>query len=52
MNLTQKSIDRVTAIFRQSFPAWEKMIEISFLSDEAKAAYWRLLSQRRKVLSL
>ncbi|MGH7457076.1 MAG: HipA domain-containing protein, partial [bacterium] len=52
MSLTQKSIDRITAIFRKRFPAWEEMIEISFLSEEAKAAYGRLVSQRRKVLSL
>jgi serine/threonine-protein kinase HipA len=52
MSLTLKSIDRITTVFQKSFPAWEKMIEMSFLSEEAKAAYWRLVSQRRWVLSL
>lgn len=51
MNLTQKSIDRVVADFKKSFPKWEEMIGNSFLSEENKAAYWDLVSQRRGVLS-
>lgn len=51
MNLTQKSIDRVVADFKKSFPKWEEMIGKSFLSEENKAAYSDLVSQRRGILS-
>ena len=52
MNLTQKSIDRLTSVFQKSFRVWEKMIEVSFLTEDTKAAYWSLVSRRREVLSL
>lgn len=51
MNLTQKSIDRIVADFKKSLPKWEEMIGNGFLSEENKAAYWGLVSQRREILS-
>jgi serine/threonine-protein kinase HipA len=52
MQLTRKSIDQIVTVFQTKFPDWERMIEISFLSEEMKEAYWRLISRRREVLSL
>jgi len=52
MQLTQKSIDQIAAVFQAKFPAWKKMIEMSFLSKKMKEAYWSLVNQRREVLSL
>lgn len=52
MQLPQKAVDQVAATFRQQFPVWKKMIEMSFLSKNMKEAYWRLVDQRRRVLSL
>jgi serine/threonine-protein kinase HipA len=51
MNLTDKSIAQIATAFQKTFPAWEKMIEISFLSKKMKEAYWNLISRRREVLS-
>ncbi len=52
MNLTDKSIHQIAAVFQGKFPVWKKMIEISFLSKKMKEAYWLLVNRRREVLSL
>ena len=52
MNLTDKSIHQIAAVFQETFPVWKKMIEMSFLSKKMKEAYWLLVKRRREVLSL
>jgi len=52
MNLTDKSIDQIAAVFQENFPAWKKMIDMSFLSKKMKEDYWLLVNRRREVLAL
>lgn len=52
MQLTQKSIDQIVKTFEGAFAEWKRLIEISFLSNEMKEAYWQLVEQRRDVLAL
>lgn len=49
LGLNEKVLGNTEEELRQSFPEWERLVEISFLSDEKKEAYIRVLSQRKKV---
>lgn len=50
LGLNKKVLANIEKELRQAFPEWERLVEISFLSDEKKEAYVRVLKQRKKVL--
>lgn len=52
LKLNRKMIDEVLNELSSSIPAWEKLINMSFLSDEMKTKYLDLLTNRRAVLKL
>jgi len=50
LGLTGKTIDRVAAEIQSAIVQWQRLIEVSFLSNEMKAAYLDLITARGKVL--
>lgn len=50
LGLNEKVLANIEKELRQAFPEWERLVEISFLSDEKKEAYVRVLKQRKQVL--
>lgn len=50
LGLNEKVMGNIEKELRQAFPEWERMVAISFLSDEKKEAYVRVLEQRKQVL--
>ena len=45
-NIQEKVIDGLAAHFKKCLPAWEVMIQMSFLQTELKQAYVELLQKR------
>jgi len=52
LGLNKKVIDESVAIFNTLQPAWQELIQISFLSQNFKNKYSSLVEQRFQVLSL
>lgn len=52
LNLTERVIDQVDQEFRSSIDSWKSLIEKSFLTEELKQEYWKVISQRRAILEL
>ena len=50
LGLNGKVLGNIEEELRQSFPEWRRLVAISFLSDEKKEAYVRVLEQRKQVL--
>jgi serine/threonine-protein kinase HipA len=50
--LTHKSIDKVLETISSTVPIWKELIDISFLSDEMKEKYHKLLVTRLAVLRI
>jgi len=50
LGLNEKVLGNIEQELRQTFPEWERMVAISFLSDEKKEAYMRVLNQRKQIL--
>jgi len=50
--LTSKSIDKVLETISSAVPKWEELIDISFLSNEMKEKYHKLLGTRLAILGL
>jgi len=48
--LNEKVLGNIEQELRQTFPEWERMVAISFLSDEKKEAYMKVLNQRKQIL--
>ena len=46
MGLTERVIDKMLAEFRKVRPEWQTLIGISFLSDEMKDKYLKILDER------
>ncbi|HAQ19481.1 MAG TPA: type II toxin-antitoxin system HipA family toxin [Prolixibacteraceae bacterium] len=51
-NLTDKVIEKILKTIQVELPSWLKLIEISFLSEEMKEKYSRLLQKRINILGL
>ena len=52
LKLNLKVIESILEDLQNVIPRWEKLIEISFLSDEHKELYIELINKRRRVLDL
>lgn len=50
--LTSKSIDKVLETISSTVPKWKKLIDNSFLSDEMKEKYHKLLETRLGILQI
>ena len=50
--LTSKSIDKVLESISSAVPKWKEMIDISFLSNEMKEKYHKLLETRLAILQI
>lgn len=50
--LTSKSIDKILETISSAVPKWEELIDISFLSNEMKEKYHKLLGTRLAILGL
>lgn len=46
----EKVLGNIKEKMRSAFPEWNRLIEISFLSDAKKEAYLDVLDQRKKEL--
>ncbi|MCJ7601286.1 MAG: HipA domain-containing protein, partial [Desulfobulbaceae bacterium] len=46
LGLTERVIDKMLADFAKVRPEWEGMVEMSFLSDEMKERYLKILDER------
>ncbi len=49
LGLNDKVLANIEGELKKAYPEWERLIEISFLSDEKKESYKRLLKQRRSL---
>lgn len=52
LELTSQLIDDVINGFKKIIPEWEELIEISFLSEGMKEAFWNLVSARKKIFAM
>lgn len=50
LGMNEKVLGTIEKEFRQAYPAWERLVEISFLSREKKEAYINVLEQRKRTL--
>jgi serine/threonine-protein kinase HipA len=50
LGLTERVIDKMLADFAKVRPEWEGMVEMSFLSDEMKERYLKVLSERYAII--
>ncbi|RJQ80588.1 MAG: type II toxin-antitoxin system HipA family toxin [Desulfobacteraceae bacterium] len=46
LGLTERVIDKMLAEFRRARPEWQALVRISFLSDEMKDKYLKILEER------
>lgn len=51
LGLNAKVLGNIEEEIREVFPEWERLIEISFLSQNMKEAYYDVLEQTREVLN-
>lgn len=47
-NILNKELER----FKQAFPRWKHLVDISFLSEKSKKKYLEILEERTKILNL
>lgn len=52
LGLRSEVISQILTIFSQSIPKWRRLIEISFLSNQSKEDYNKILDLRSKALNL
>lgn len=52
LQINERVLNGVLDRFRKAFPVWNDLISISFLSEEKKTAYFAVLEDRKKRLSL
>ena len=50
--LPEKAIEKIVTTIQDIIPKWKELIEISFLSDEKKNAYWDLVQLRKAAIGL
>jgi len=50
LGLTERVIDKMLAVFAKVRPEWEGMVEMSFLSDEMKERYLKILDERYAII--
>lgn len=46
LGLNEKILDRTEGVFQKAFPEWERLIAISFLSEENRQRYRQVLRER------
>ena len=52
LQLNMKTIDTILQTLHDGIPAWQKTLQMSFLSDELKQKYCELLEHRKTLLDL
>lgn len=52
LGLNERVLSRTESEFKNAFPEWQRLIEISFLSNEKKEAYLELVEARKQRLGV